>query len=325
MNLKEFVNGKKLIAPLMGAPGAKFIGSDLREMLLNPATHVRSILKLNEMFNPDILFMMMDLSIEAEALGLDVAFEKYKHPKIKCSPVTIDENMEFLNWEGFFWSKRIEDYFKSAEILKNETDVPIAAYVAGPFTLTALLMGMEKMKIGITEDPEFVKRIVFRSSKLIEEYAVRLQKAGAALVVILEPIATFLSPEVFYGLCGVYIKKIVNRGRIENPVLHICGDTTKLLKEMEKTGVPALSLDSSVDLFYASEVLNEGTIIIGNINPMLFKEGNVETIKDLTVNLLTKMKYRKNFILSTGCDMPYGSKEENIREFFGVFEKFTVI
>jgi uroporphyrinogen decarboxylase len=75
-------------------------------------------------------------------------------------------------------------------------------------------------------------------------------------------------------------------------------------------------------LFYASEILNEETIIIGNINPILFKDGNKETIKDLTENLLAKMKYRKNFVLSTGCDMPYDSKEENIREFFKVFKKF---
>lgn len=323
MKLKEFVNEKRLIAPLMGVPGAKFIGSDLKEMLLNPAIHVRSILKLNEMFNPDILFMMMDLSIEVEALGLSVVFEPHEHPKIKSSPVTTDESLESLNWEGFFRSKRIEDYLKSAEILKNETDVPLAAYVAGPFTLTTLLMGMEKMKSRITEDPKFVKSIILRSSELIEKYAEKLQKAGADLVVILEPIATFLSPGEFYRFCGVYIERIVNGGRIKNPVLHVCGDTTKLLKEMEKTGAPALSLDSGVDLFYASEILNEGTIIIGNINPILFKYGNKEIIKDLTENLLAKMKCRKNFVLSTGCDMPYNSREENIREFFKVFRKFT--
>ncbi|MDK2952193.1 MAG: uroporphyrinogen decarboxylase [Kosmotogales bacterium] len=323
MNLKEFVNEKRLIAPLMGVPGAKFIGSDLGEMLLNPVIHVRSILKLNEMFNPDILFMAMDLSIEAEALGLSVVFEPHKHPKIKNFFVLTEENPESLNWKGFFRSKRIEDYLKSAEILKKRTNVPLAAYVAGPFTLTTLLMGMEKMKTEITENPKFVKKIILRCSELIEEYAERLQKAGADLVVMLEPIATFLSPEAFCRLCGVYIKKIVNSGRIENPILHICGDTTKLLKEMEKTGVPALSLDSGVDLFYASEILNEGTIIIGNINPILFKDGNKEAIKDLTENLLAKMKYRKNFILSTGCDIPYDSREENIREFFKVFKEFT--
>jgi len=323
MNLKEFANEKKLIAPLMGAPGAKFIGSDLKEMLLNPSVHVRSILKLNEMFNPDILFMTMDLSIEVEALGLSVFFEPYKHPKVKSFSVVTDESLESLNWEGFFRSKRIEGYLKSAEILKNKTDVPLAAYVVGPLTMTGLLMGISKMKTEITENPEFVKKIILRCSELIEEYAVRLQKAGAALVVMLEPIATFLSPEAFYEFCGTYIKKIFNGGKIENPVLHICGDTTKLLKEMKKTGVPALSLDSSVDLFYASEILNERTIIIGNINPILFKDGKKEIIKDLTENLLAKMMYRKNFILSTGCDMPYDSREENIREFFKVFRKFT--
>ena len=321
MNLRKLISEKRLIAPLMGNPGARFIGKDLNEMVTNLDIHVKAILKLNEMFKPDLIFMMMDLSIEAEALGLEVFFAWNESPTVKAHPVKDEESLNALNWENFFKSKRVKNYIKTAKILKEKLNVPLIAYVIGPFTLAGLLMGASQIAMETIDNPEFVSKTVKKCSELIQEYSKKLQAAGADSIVILEPTATFLSPNSFWKFSGTYIKEIVDKGEIENLILHICGNTTRLLKEMERTGASGLSLDSDVDFSEASNVLKEETIIIGNINPVAFQNENRETISKLTKDLISKMKDRKNFILSTGCDLPYNSTERNIREFFKAYEE----
>jgi len=321
MNLKEYVVDEKLIAPLMGNPGAKYINKNLVEMSTNPDIHVKSILKLNEMFGPDIVFMMMDLSIEAEALGLKISFAKNEPPTVKTHPVNDEESLNALNWGDFFQSKRVNDYIKAAKSLKEKIDVPLIAYVVGPFTLAGLLMGASQIAMETIDNPEFVSYAVEKCSNLIQEYSKKLQAAGADSIVILEPTATFLSPKSFWEFSGFYIKEMVDKGEIENLILHICGNTTRILKEMERTGALGLSLDSDVDFSGASSILKDETIIIGNINPVAFQNESAEIIRKLTTELMEKMKDRKNFILSTGCDLPYNSKEENIREFFKAYEE----
>ena len=65
----------RAVVPLMGYPGVVAAGRTARAALTDPAVHLESMMLLEERYRPDALFMIMDLTVEAEALGLEVTFE----------------------------------------------------------------------------------------------------------------------------------------------------------------------------------------------------------------------------------------------------------
>jgi uroporphyrinogen decarboxylase len=61
--------GRRLVAPLMGFPGVEMIGSSIKIAQQNFGEHYKAIRSLVDAYAPDAVFPLMDLSVEANALG----------------------------------------------------------------------------------------------------------------------------------------------------------------------------------------------------------------------------------------------------------------
>jgi len=65
---------------------------------------------------------------------------------------------------------------------------------------------------------------------------------------------------------------------------------------------------------------------LGNIDPAgVFKHGSAEYMQQKTLELLTKTKDYKNFIISSGCDIPPGTPLENVNAFYNAVATFNKI
>src|SRR5690554_757601 len=64
-----YQQGKRLVAPLLGFPGVELIGSNIKLAQQNFGVHFQAIKELVNRFEPDLIFPLMDLSVEANALG----------------------------------------------------------------------------------------------------------------------------------------------------------------------------------------------------------------------------------------------------------------
>ena len=62
------------VVPLAGYPGIQLTRSTIKQNIFNAELQARSIYKLMEQIRPDAAFVLMDLSVEAGALGLPVRF-----------------------------------------------------------------------------------------------------------------------------------------------------------------------------------------------------------------------------------------------------------
>ncbi|MEW6105547.1 MAG: uroporphyrinogen decarboxylase family protein [Bacillota bacterium] len=75
--------GRQLVVPLLGYPGAQLTCWSLKQNEFNPVLHCESICRLVDRFSPDAAFFMMDLSVEAGALGLPVRYRLYQSPTVE--------------------------------------------------------------------------------------------------------------------------------------------------------------------------------------------------------------------------------------------------
>ena len=80
----------------MGFPGVQLTGYSVRQILFNVGAQVETARALYESLGPDAMFQVMDLSVEANALGLPVRYPLHESPSVEDHPVrSVDDLNQF--------------------------------------------------------------------------------------------------------------------------------------------------------------------------------------------------------------------------------------
>jgi uroporphyrinogen decarboxylase len=200
---------------------------------------------------------------------------------------------------------------------------PVGAYVLGPVTLAAHFMGINNLiKLAFREERSFLELLDF-CVEFVLPYSQALIKEGAMLIVVLEPQVAIFSPIMYENLIQGSHEKFARR--LVNPVLHVCGNTTKHVPSFSKTGCFAgLSLDAPVNLKVCLQNYDQlrEVVLIGNISPVNdMLQGSKEDVKAKVMELLQDMR-GTNFILSTGCDMVPDTPLDNLDAFINTALEF---
>lgn len=316
MRLIDMVNEspRRLAVPLAGYPGVQLTRSTVKQNEFNAELQARSLYKLVEMTRPDAVFTMMDLSVEAGALGLPVRFPVDESASVEWHPVKTIADIDQYKAVDPVYDGRVWVFLETVRLLKHRLSIPVGAYVIGPFTLAGLMMGANDIAMATVESPGLVHATVNFCEHVIIEYAKELQRAGADMVAILEPTGVILSPNAFWEFSGRSVQHIV-RHLDTRTILHVCGNTTHLMGMMCDTGVQGLSLDSVVSFPDVIQQMPQDVVLIGNINPVsVMLQGNRQLVRRETTALLAAMSPYSNFIMSTGCDLPAETPIENLVE-----------
>jgi uroporphyrinogen decarboxylase len=308
---------RRLAVPLMGYPGTQLTRSTIRQNGFNSELHYRSIYKLAERFHPDAIFPMMDLSVEAGAIGLQIRYPLEESATVEFHPVRTVADLDQYRVLDPLYDARLRSYVETTEMLaRGLPDTLNGAYVIGPFTLAGLMIGATEIAVATLEEPDLVLATLNLCEEIIGRSAKELIGAGARLVAILEPTATFLSPDAFRRFSGGHVRRILERLHAMC-VLHICGNTTHLVEAMSETGAQGLSLDGVVDLAAVARRVPGDVVLIGNVDPVRVMLNETPAgVRAAVEALLASMRPYPNFILSTGCDLPQETPLENIAAFF---------
>ena len=323
-------DGRRMGAPLLGYPGVQLTGSTIRQNTFNSELHARSLQALAERFRPDLLFFMMNLSLEAGALGLPVRYPLQESASVEEHPVRRASDLEQFRQIDPLADALIQAHIDTMRRMKDLLPAGIlrGGYVVGPFTLAGLLMGATSLALATVEQPELVTEVVEFARGVVEAYGRELVKAGAQVIAILEPTATFLSPAAFRKFAGRADRQVIQALQEESSrkaatageevmtILHICGDAGHLVEAMAETGAQGLSLDSDVDLAAAARRVPADVVLVGNIDPVaVMGAGDQEAVAAAVEHLLEAMDPYPNFILSTGCDLPWNTPLANVETF----------
>ena len=304
-----------LTAPLMGLPGSRLTNTEIKENYENADIQFRSLKALYDKYHPNFMFNMMDLSLEAESLGLKILKPDNAPYTIIEHPIKNEHDLGKLHIPNPKKKGRMPIASNVIRKMHKAFDCINVAYIIGPYTLAGLLCGASTVIKNVLKNVIFLEKVLEFSSKVIDIYCIELISSGADMICILEPTATGLSPEQFKRFSGNYIKKLKNNCNIPL-ILHICGDTTSLILEMIKTNCDGISLDAMVNLQYVANLISSDILILGNIDPVrVLAYGSKEEVEEKVKKLLFDMKDAKNFILSSGCDIPLDTPLENIEAF----------
>ena len=317
-----FTQKRRLVAPLMGFPGVELIGTNIKLAQQNYGLHYKAIKALADAFAPDIIFSLMDLSVEANALGMYTLFPREEPAAVPERKFNIEEIKE-LKEINISFDTRVNGYVETMKLMSIglPEEMLKGSYVTGPYTLVSLIMGAIEAVKATKQQPDSLHKLCDLATEKIIQYINLLISAGTEIICILEPSASMLGPNQFKEFSISYIKQIIESCKYSevNVIFHGCGYTMHVIEEIATSGVNGMSLDSKetgVDLLEAVKRVPENVVIIGNVNPtqtMLY--GTREDVRNEVMELMEEMKEYPNFILSTGCDLPQETPQENIEIF----------
>jgi uroporphyrinogen decarboxylase len=118
---------------------------------------------------------------------------------------------------------------------------------------------------------------------------------------------------------SVYIRQIVEA--IDDNqftlVLHNCAAKPVHLPAVIASGARALHFGAPMDLGAALELAGSDRVVCGNLDPSgVFLQSKPEQVAELVHALLQSHSSRRNFVISSGCDVPVGTPLANLDAFF---------
>lgn len=325
--IKKLMDSDKRVAiPIMTHPGIEAIGKKVFDAVTNGEVHYQAIRNVTETYNTAACTVIMDLTVEAEAFGCTISMPEHEVPSVTGRLVYDEESVNRLQVPSLSVG-RMPEYLKANRLaIENIKDKPVLSGCIGPFSLAGRLYDMSEIMVGIYIEPDVIKTLLDKCTAYITAYCKELKSLGATGVIMAEPAAGLLSNDDCQEYSTVYVKQIVEAVQDENftVILHNCGNKGQCTQAMIDSGAAALHFGNAVDMVATLEQCPSDLIVMGNIDPVgILKQASSEDVYRITSDLLAKTAGYKNFVISSGCDMPPLVPEANIKAFYKAVADFN--
>ncbi|MBN1557273.1 MAG: uroporphyrinogen decarboxylase family protein [Lentisphaerae bacterium] len=209
--------------------------------------------------------------------------------------------------------RRLKAHFGDAVCIRGNCD-------QAPFSLASMMRTPEAWMLDLMDEDnrENVFRLLDFCTEATCQFVRLMAETGAHVTSNGDSPAgpDMISPAMYETFALPYEKRVVAQAHASGLpyVLHICGDTTPILKQMASTGTDAVELDYKTDAKQARAVLDNRICFIGNLDPSgVLARGSVAEVERKTRELLTVFRDTPRFILNAGCAMPPDTPPENVR------------
>jgi uroporphyrinogen decarboxylase len=304
--------------PLVTYPALEITGKTIKDIVTNAEEQAKCAEVIASRFPALAGIMIMDLSVEAEAFGTKVHYSEHEVPTVKDRLIYDADGINKLRIPDP-GEKRTGEYLKAASIAAEKiTNKPLFAGMIGPYSLAGRLFGITDIMTFLLTDPDDTHKLIEKCTSFLCKYAMAYKQRGINGILIAEPAAGLLHPEACDEFSSKYIKQIADYVQDENfiIILHNCGDTESLVSSMVSTGCKGYHFGNIVDMMNILPQVPKEYLVMGNINPVEIKSGNKEKIRADVKNLLQKTREYKNFVISSGCDVPPGTALEQVQAFY---------
>ncbi|MHB1043396.1 MAG: uroporphyrinogen decarboxylase family protein [Eubacteriales bacterium] len=270
-----------------------------------------------------------DMCLDAEALGCVMNdyenVDQLLYPTIKEKIIHNENEMASFTLPDKIWERgRFPVVLEAIRLLKKDIgdEFAICAWVLGPFTIAGQLMDLNDMFKLVFKKPDLVNKMMAPLADLVITMANKYREAGADFISIREMGATtdVLSPRNFKQVIDPHLHRIfANIGRPN--MLHICGSTNIIMKNMLASGADALSVEQKNDLLKSREDIGCEPLLFGNVDAYgVLVLGTPETVEQ------TAIKCMENSVdaVMPACDIWPEAPVENVKTMVDTVKKYGV-
>ena len=313
--------------PVLSFPAVQLMGITVKDLISSSDHQAKAMALIAQHTDASASVSLMDLSVEAEAFGATTRGSDDEVPTVTGMLVHDEDEAAALAVPQVGAARTglyVEAIRKACDLI---TDRPVLAGMIGPYSLAARLRDVSEIMMDSYDDPDMVHVLLQKSTEFLISYAKAYKEAGANGIVIAEPVAGLLSPDLAAEFSAPYVKKIVDAVQDDSflVIYHNCGGAVVAqLPSILSIGAAAYHFGNAIDMLDVLQKVPDDTICMGNIDPAgEFRGGTPDSMREATLSLLKKCSGYKNFVLSSGCDIPPLSKWENIDAFFAAAQEYA--
>jgi uroporphyrinogen decarboxylase len=305
--------------PIAMYPALALTGATVGDIVTNPRAQIEAQAALRQRYASPFALSAMDLSAEAEAFGCDVTMCDAEIPTVTGRLVTNHEQAQSLPvpQPG---ERRTSVHLEAVRQLREHHNAPfVLAGCIGPFSLAARLVGVsEAMELTVT-DPDLMHTLLIKCARFLTSYVQAFETAGADAVLMAEPAAGLLSPRMLSTFSSQYVQAIAAPVQDDafEIILHNCAAKLIHLPAILETGLKAFHFGAPMDLPAALAKVSSDVILCGNLDPaQVFVRSSPTEVAARTTQLLAATSSHRNFVLSSGCDLPPLTPLANLDAFY---------
>ena len=317
---------KKQALPVLSFPAIQKMGITVKDLINSTDKQAEAMKIVADTWPTAASVSFMDLSVEAEAFGSKIVVSDEEVPTVVGSIVDEDSDPDDLDVPEV-GAGRTGLYIEAISKATDEiTDRPVLAGMIGPFSLAGRLMDVNEVMILCYEEPELVKAVLEKCTEFLTGYARAFKDAGANGIVMAEPLAGLLPPDLLAEFSTPYVREIVDAVQTDDYIVvyHNCGSSVvKASEAVVATGAKAFHFGNAIDMADIMPLMPSDVIVMGNVDPAgEIRMGTPESVRAKTLEVLGACSSYPNFVISTGCDVPPMAPLENIQAFFDAVDEF---
>jgi uroporphyrinogen decarboxylase len=319
----QLVKGDRVpVMPQITYACGKLIKLKFSEAMTDPEKMAKALIAGYREIGYDGIYAGWESSFNlmAEAMGCKMRIPEDGVPSIEDNIVKQASDLDKVKVPDPKTDGRLPIHLQATKIIRQTVDksTPIFSYIPGPLTLSGILRKTDALMIDLIRNAKLIHALNKLSLEASKAYAVAKIESGADIIVAGDPTAstTMISPRMFEQFELPYLKElftcISKAGAVAS--LHICGQTTPILEKMVETGAKILELDYQVELREAKRRVGSRVCIQGNVNPTgALLQGTFADVLSESRKCISDAAAGGGYILSTGCEVPYEARIENVK------------
>ena len=304
------------LMPITMMAAADIIGEKYGSYATDHAVHVKGQIAIAERYDIDHVSAISDPAVEASDCGGSIVMYEDQPPAIdeRIALLSDKQKLAGLNAPKPSQGKRMSNRLRVISDLKHEVgdEKLVEGWIEGPCAESADLRGLNTLMLDFYDDAQFVRDLFEFVFEMEMDFAKAQIEAGADIIGVGDAAASLIGPELYnefvFPLEKRYADTIHELGAYSR--LHICGNTTAILKRMSELSFDIVDIDFLVPFERTREEMGPKQIITCNIDPVrMLRNGNSDDI-------LTELKRcygiaKPRFVVGAGCEVVRDTPEEN--------------
>jgi uroporphyrinogen decarboxylase len=199
--------------PILGQFTSQLTGISIKEFLTDKQKLAESEIAAYEQYRPDIIVVMGNLLMEAEAMGNELRYPDDGMCISKKMALEDKGKLNSLSVPDPYKDGRLPDYMESCKMIKDAiTDSSVGAVIAGPWTIAIALRGAIELIRDAMKDPAYVHELMEFTTEVAIRFGLAIPSTGAGMSYSEAPAScSLISPKMYKEFVFPYHKKAIGR------------------------------------------------------------------------------------------------------------------
>lgn len=327
-------NRRRFMAALVGQPSDRvplfpllmFLAADragitYRQFATCGTALAEAQLLVQERYDLDAITACSDAFRISADLGGEMAYPEDKPPYLKQPLITGGTDLDVLGHpdptdSGTRMGDRVRAVAEMARAVSGR--VALLGWIDMPFAEACSVCGVAEFMVLMKDNPVRAHRILDYLAGLAIDFALAQVEAGADMIGAGDAAASLISPTMYAEFALPYEQQVCQAVHQAGSLvkLHVCGNTTHLLKQMPTSGADLFNVDHLVPLDMARDAYAaHGKCFKGNLDPVAhIMRAMPDECRERARQCISLAQGTK-YMLSAGCEIPAETPEAVFQAF----------